>query len=276
MLTIEQQPFVIFDVETTGLSPKHGDRIIEIAGVKVQGGQILDRFQSLINPLRPVSYGAFLVNGISSEMLENEPTADAVIPRFMDFAAGSCLVGHNIRFDLSFLLSELARLDREDEAERSYVDTVRMARALYPEAGRYSLLNLARMFSVADQQSHRAMGDVVLTLGVFGRLLESARQQGIVDIGKLTDFFGKNCFTDKEATDPTLELVRQAIAQAQTLQLRYFSSRFPHFSLTRVTPRRISGSGANRTLAGYCHKTNGARQFKMKRIIEAELAESSE
>jgi len=274
MTLIETQPFVIFDVETTGLSPQYGDRIIEIAGVKVQGGKILERFSSLIDPLRPVSYGAYLVNGISAEMLEVAPTADKVIPQFMDFARDSCLVGHNIRFDLSFLQHELARLDREEELNHSYVDTVRMAKALYPEAGRYSLLNLAQLFSVANNQTHRAMGDVILTLGVFGRLVERARQQGIVGAPMLMEFFGKNLSADQALGVATLELIQDAITQSKILQLRYFASHSPHFSLTRVTPNRIIGTGANRAMSGYCHSSQGQRKFKLRRIIEAELTES--
>jgi len=275
MKKIENQPFVIFDVETTGLSPQYGDRIIEIAGIKIQGGNILDRFSSLVDPLRPVSYGAYLVNGISAEMLEGAPTADKVIPQFMDFARDSCLVGHNIRFDLSFLKSELARLDREDELTHSYVDTVRMAKALYPEAGRYSLLNLAQLFSVANEQSHRAMGDVILTVGVFGRLVERARQQGIVGAPMLMEFFGKNCSPDQVSGVSNLALIQDAIAQSKILQLRYFAARSPYFSFTCVTPRRIIGSGENCSMSGYCHSSQGHRQFKLRRIIEAEVTEIS-
>ncbi|MBU1090419.1 MAG: 3'-5' exonuclease [Candidatus Omnitrophica bacterium] len=83
--------FTIFDTETTGLDPKTGDRIVEIAAIKFRGDQRIATLQSLINPQRDISEAAFQVNKITQEMLKEAPTADKIIPKFLDFIKGSCL-----------------------------------------------------------------------------------------------------------------------------------------------------------------------------------------
>src|SRR3990167_4128835 len=88
---IDDVDFVVFDVETTGLSPKDGDRIVEIGALRYKNGQAWDSFSSLLNPQRPVSPGAFAVNRISQEMLKDAPAASEVLPKFLEFAGKSCL-----------------------------------------------------------------------------------------------------------------------------------------------------------------------------------------
>jgi len=182
--------FVVFDVETTGLSPKSGDRIIEIAALKIRGLKPVESFSSLVDPERELSYGAFLVNGISEEMLDGAPAAEDVIPDFLDFAGSACLVGHNIRFDLAFLDYELFRLDRRDSKAYPHVDTLRMSRRLLPGLARYSLQSVARSFGIMRPQQHRAMSDVELTSEIFHRLLHIAGEEGIQDTPSLLRHFG--------------------------------------------------------------------------------------
>lgn len=88
---LEEVEFTIFDTETTGLEPQSGDRIVEIAGVRLKGKETISTFQSLVNPHRAISEGAFQVNRITQDMLKGAPEADAVLPEFLEFAKGSCL-----------------------------------------------------------------------------------------------------------------------------------------------------------------------------------------
>jgi DNA polymerase III epsilon subunit family exonuclease len=184
--------FIIFDVETTGLSPAYGDRVIEVAAVKIRDLTIVDRFHSLIDPQRPLSYGAFLVNGISSEMLRGAPVAAEILPRFFSFLAGEafaaappCLVGHNITFDLNFLLHEAALLRHPWQPQRHKVDTMRLARWLLPELGRYRLEGLARFLEIEAAQQHRAMADVEMTHRVLIKLLEMSFRRDVTDLSGL-------------------------------------------------------------------------------------------
>ena len=181
----KQAEFVIFDVETTGLSPRLGDRIIEIAALKVKDLEEVERFHSFIDPQRELSYGAFLVNGITSQMLEGAPKTNQVLPRFVEFLGKACLVGHNIKFDLSFLNNELSLIGHPLPGENMILDTLRMARRLLPGIGRYSLLNVAYSLAIDIGQTHRAMADVELTYDVFRRLLEIADRKDVCNFEML-------------------------------------------------------------------------------------------
>ena len=103
---IDEVEFTIFDTETTGLEPETGDRIVEIAGIRLKGGQKLATFQTLVNPNRPISPAAQMVNNITPEMLKDAPNIDTVMPKFLDFARGSCFCSYNATFDLEFLNNE--------------------------------------------------------------------------------------------------------------------------------------------------------------------------
>jgi len=104
---IEEVELTIFDTETTGLDAGNGDRIVEIAALRVRGEHISDRFETLVNPERPISPGAFAVNNISEEMVHNAPLIRDVLPCFLDFIKGTCLCSYNLPFDLGFLKSEM-------------------------------------------------------------------------------------------------------------------------------------------------------------------------
>jgi len=187
MKDFKNTEFVILDVETTGLSPAGGDRVIEIAAVKVRELRIVDKFYSLVNPQRPVSYAAFQVNGISDAMLKDAPAAGEILPGFLDFVSGACLVGHNIRFDLGFLSSELERAGWCWRQRHTAVDTVRLSRWLLPELRRHRLEYVARSLEIEPAQLHRAMSDVELTFRVFEKFLEMAFRRDVSDLpGLLT------------------------------------------------------------------------------------------
>jgi len=90
---IKDTEFTFIDVETTGLSPHGGDRVIEIAAMKVKNSKVVKKFETFVDPQRELSYGAFLVNGISDEMLKGAPKAHEILPEFMDMVQNSIIVG---------------------------------------------------------------------------------------------------------------------------------------------------------------------------------------
>lgn len=171
----ENQECVIFDVETTGLSAANGDRIIEIAALKIRGGEVLDRFHSLVDPQREVSWSAFLVNGISPEMLQGAPRSQEVLPGFLSFLGDGWLIGHNVKFDVGFLSRELARINSKLNKDTVILDTLRMSRRLLPELSSHRLWMVARFLGITSIQQHRAMADVEMTYAVFMKLMELAR-----------------------------------------------------------------------------------------------------
>jgi len=179
--TIDDIEITIFDTETTGLEPAAGDRIVEIAGIRLKGKQKLGTFQTLIDPGRPISVAAFEVNGISPEMLAGAPKPKEAIAQFLEFIKGSFLCSYNAAFDLGFLNNELKIIGRSLWDDIEVVDILKMARRLMPGLERYALWFVAQRMGIKIKQEHRAFSDVELTLGVFEKLREIMSTKGISD-----------------------------------------------------------------------------------------------
>ena len=177
MKNFQKRTFVIFDVETTGLSAKFGDRIVEIGALKVQDLKPVEKFHALVDPERPIYYGAFEVNRITTQMLSNAPRISQVLPDFLDFLGEATLVGHNIQFDINFLYNEINLCQLSFDREFDRVDTIRLARVLLPQLGRYPLWRVADALGIQENQKHRAMADVEMTFEVFKRLIRLAQEK---------------------------------------------------------------------------------------------------
>lgn len=185
MSSLGQREFIIFDVETTGLSPSFGDRMIEVAAVKVKDSKIIGKFESLINPLRDVPPSATQVNGISGEMLKGKATADQVLPDFYHFLGDASIIGHNIKFDLDFLCYELSLLGLWLKDETAVIDTMKIARTILPHLKRFSLWFLADSLGIKKEQKHRAMEDVLLTYDTLLKLVEAGGKEDVFQLGLL-------------------------------------------------------------------------------------------
>ena len=185
MLTTQHMEFVVFDVGTTGLSVVDGDRIIEIAAMKIKDGAIIDKFYSLVNPGRSIPEAASRVNNITDDMVAQAPISGDVLPRLVDFIGGACVAGHNVRFDLSFLCYELSRINRKLNESTPVVDTLKMSRDLLPYLSNHKLSYLSRSLGVVVGETHRAMADVELTVQVLIRLMGMAQEK---KMHKVTEF----------------------------------------------------------------------------------------
>lgn len=170
-------PFTVFDLETTGLDPRRGHRIVEIAGVRVENGAVLEdaTFSTFVNPERDIPWEAKRVNNISDEDVKSAPTIDAVLPRFLEFAKGTLLVAHNAAFDMGFL-------DVEKEYCWGYVElpeafcTMRLSQSLYPREFRHNLDILAQRFKLPPVEGrHRALTDAVLAAKALVRMIDDGK-----------------------------------------------------------------------------------------------------
>ena len=169
--------YVVVDVETTGGRPQSGDKITEIAAVAVRRGEIVDAFETLVNPGRPIPPWITALTNISWRMVKDAPPFAAVCDRVLDALAGHVFVAHNARFDWNFLAGEVhCASGRRLEAPR--LCTVRLARRLLPHLRSRSLDSVAAYFGVEIASRHRAGGDAVATARVLIRLLEAARDRG--------------------------------------------------------------------------------------------------
>lgn len=138
LLRLRQHNYVVFDIETTGLYPKKGDRVIKIGAVAVKEGLMVEEFHSLINTPRKISRGAQKVYGITNEMLTRETSPEHVFPKFQVFMNGSVLVAHNARFYMSFLKAEFHRLGLG--LAYGYRFTLKLSGKHFPKLTHYSLV----------------------------------------------------------------------------------------------------------------------------------------
>jgi DNA polymerase-3 subunit epsilon len=169
--------YVVVDVETTGGRPLHGDRITEIAAVLVRRGEIVDVFETLVNPRRFIPPWITRLTNISWGMVQNAPPFEALCEQVMDVLGGHVFVAHNARFDWSFLNAELERATRRT-LDGPRLCTVRLARRLLPQLRGRSLDHVAMHYGVEIQNRHRAAGDAVATAQVLVRLLAAAHERG--------------------------------------------------------------------------------------------------
>jgi len=191
---IENVEITIFDTETTGLNPFAGDRIVELAGLRIKGAQRFTQFEALVNPEREISPGAFAVNKITSDMLINAQKIDKVLPNFLEFIQGSCLCSYNAEFDLSFLNNELKLLGFPSITNFVVFDVLSMARKLLPGLPRYALWFVASELKVKLTQQHRAFADVEMTLEVFNKLKFICQAKGITDFTNFSNLFAYKPF----------------------------------------------------------------------------------
>ncbi len=174
--------FVIIDTETTGLRPG-SHRVIEVAGVRVRGGEVLASFQSLLNPGVRIPSFIAQFTGITQDMIATAPHAHEALPGFLSFVEGAIVVGHNVGFDIGFLNYEAQLLGQSFPIDG--LDTIPLARRFLPALKRFKLDNVAAHLKIATSNRHRALGDARVTAAVFIKLLEMAEKQGITTLGQL-------------------------------------------------------------------------------------------
>ena len=179
---LDEIEFVVVDTETTGLRPG-SHRIIEVAGVRVRGDEVLGSFQSLLNPGVRIPNFIAQFTGITQEMVTAAPTSREVLPDFLDFVEGAIVVGHNVGFDIGFLSYEAQLLGRSFPIDG--LDTIPLARRFLPALRRFKLDNVASHLHITTSNRHRALGDARVTAAVFIKLLELARLQNITTLGQL-------------------------------------------------------------------------------------------
>lgn len=154
---LAEATYVVFDVETTGLSAIY-NRIIELSGVKMHKGNIIDTFEAFINPGESLSETIVRLTGITDEMLKDAKSEKEVIADFMAFSEGCILVAHNASFDMGFLNTALARYDWP-KASNPVIDTLEMSRMLHPDMKNHKLNTLAKKYDVSLEHHHRAIDD---------------------------------------------------------------------------------------------------------------------
>ena len=166
--------YVVFDLETTGLSPFR-DEIIEIGAVRVdKDGKIIETFNTLVKPTKPITKFIEDLTGISNEMLADAPSIYTALPKFANFAVDSVLVGHNVTFDIAFV-QQKAKIYKDIKLFNPYVDTFLLTKKNYPNLKSYKLQDLIKEFDLETYAAHRALADVVATQQLYELLKRGKR-----------------------------------------------------------------------------------------------------
>lgn len=168
--------FIAFDLETTGVKPSE-NMIVEVGAVLFDGGRAVKGFGTLVDPGIPIPPDASAVNGISDGMVRGQPRIADVLGDFTDFCGDLPLVAHNAPFDFKFLLEDI-KLHRSTAPGGIVLDTLPLARKIFPGLPNYKLGTLVRHFSFPSGTFHRAEEDSSYCGLLFARILRTLEMRG--------------------------------------------------------------------------------------------------
>lgn len=191
-IDMKDKTYVVFDIETTGLS-NFTNKIIEIGAVKIKNDKIVDLYQEFVNPKEGLTEFISELTGITNDMLVNAEEIDKVLPRFLEFSKDSILVAHNADFDMGFIIENANKLNINFKP--IFIDTLYLARAIRPDLKNHKLNTLAKEFKVSLLNHHRASDDAKATAEIFIKMIEELKNKNIEidkDINKLQSDFSKS------------------------------------------------------------------------------------
>lgn len=176
--------YVVFDLETTGFSNVK-DKIIEFGAVKVEDGQITERFSKFVNPQIPIPYHITQLTSITDEMVLDAETIETILPEFLAFCEGAALVAHNASFDVGFITEKARQMGRD--VSFTVLDTVSIGRMLMPQLSNFKLHTVAKALNVSLENHHRAVDDAGATAEIFIKFIQMLEQKGIDKIDALNE-----------------------------------------------------------------------------------------
>ncbi|MCL1792511.1 MAG: PolC-type DNA polymerase III [Oscillospiraceae bacterium] len=179
-----EDTFVIFDIETTGLSPNKCG-ITEIGAVKVKEGEIIEEFSTFVNPQMPIPQETVKLNGITDETVKNAPKTKEALKKFFDFAGDFMLVAHNANFDIGFI-KKYASVCKYDFTN-PYLDTLAMSRNINKDLKRHSLDALVEFYKIEDFQHHRACDDARALALIFINMVEQMKSFGVLTVFEMNE-----------------------------------------------------------------------------------------
>lgn len=258
--------FVAFDLETTGLVDET-DRVVEIGAIRFdESGRELGRFESLVNPGRPMSPSAEAIHGIGDAVLAGAPPSRAVFPRFLEFLGDpgrTTLLAHNAAFDAGFLGRELGRLGLPLPSH-AVADTLALARRQIPEARDHRLDTMARLLGLDPDGPHRALADSLRVKGLWLALggAESPRESLV-------------CYpiVDRRGPSPVptgWEALTEAIAEGRSVRIEYAGGSRGD-TPRDITPRGYAHRGGIAYVVAFCHLDAFEKSFRLDRVLRYEV-----
>lgn len=170
------EDFIVIDLETTGFDPSF-DNIIEIAALRVRGGEIVDSFSTLVKPYDEIDEFITELTGITNDMLSAAPTPEEIFPSVREFIGEDMIVGHNVNFDINFLY-DWFEIILNEPFTNDFIDTMRIARKVFPELPHHRLKDVAATVGVVPGGAHRAATDCETTFACFRALRDRVFASG--------------------------------------------------------------------------------------------------
>ncbi len=263
---LEEVTFSLVDVETTGLNP-HRDAICEIGIAKLRGGVIISQLSTLVNPQRPMPPEAEKVHHLSDEMLSKAPPLVEIFPLFLRFIEGTIIVGHNVGFDLSFLIPQ-AKNFGFDFSATPILDTLQLARKFMSNRlNGFSLEKIAEQLKIPSAQHHRALNDAETTAQFLNIILKELKNRGIKTLREL---FSRH---------PDLDISSQIRDKNKLQEFLWFA--IQHSIPIEIKYRNGRGTVTNRIvrplklihpyLHAFCETKAEKRTFRLDRIEDYQL-----
>ena len=265
-------PFVVFDIETTGLD-KNKNNITEIGAVKVVNGQIVDKWSTFVNPCQPIPENIVDLTGINDKMVKDAPKIGEILPEFFEFCKGCVLVAHNAAFDTGFI--KKAAEENNLPYDFCVLDTLMLARCMYPELHNFKLDTLSKHLGVILDNHHRAVDDAKATADAFVKMIARLRVEGKTEIAKFNTEFDLRDAAKKNKAFHIIILaknqtgLRNIYELVSASQLKYFhrTPRIPKSLLMEKREGLILGSACE---AGELVRAiiDGADDERLKEIVD--------
>ncbi len=233
--------YIVFDIETTGLSQKK-NKIIEIGAVKVKDGEEIDRFSEFINPEEPIPYSIEQLTSITDEMVMHAPTVDVILPKFLEFCGDDIVVAHNAAFDTGFIKKNAKDLGMK--FDNTIMDTMTLSHVLLPELGKFTLDRVCKALNVKNEHHHRAVDDANATAKIFVKLYEMLVERGVKTVEDVNELGSESDDTIKKGrTYHGIILAKNEIGRVNLYRLiseahvRYFNRR-PRMPMSMINKYR--------------------------------------
>ena len=268
---LQDIPFTFIDVETTGASTDYGDRVTEIGIVRVEGGLRVAEYQQLVDPQRRIGAGVVALTGITQAMVTGQPLFGDIVPRVIELMCGAVVVGHNVRFDLSFINAEFQRCRRhmQDCLGAVHVAWILSASPAGASAGAGNGLQhaLAPRLGIEPTGAHRALADAITTALVFERLLEPVGGWGLSLCDAIMHQGGPMGLMPASPRESLLPLeLQEALDQRCAVAMEYVDAT-GNRTERNISPQEIRRFKGDLVLIAHCHLRDERRNFKLDRIV---------
>ena len=261
-------PLAFLDVETTGLSSWFGDRICEIAILRCRENEIIDTFDTLVNPERPLSPGAARVNGLTEADLADAPLFADIAGQVKPLLEDAVIVCHNAPFDLGFVNSEFIRLGQKFPPVE-VIDTLQLARQHFDFASN-SLQSIGEALMIDRSGAHRALADVLTTREVLNHFLVKLKH---LPMDELVDLYSPPAAATAALDLPPL--IQEAFSSKKRLFIRYVDKKGRE-TQRWITPKQVLALDDYIYVSAHCHLRDEDRSFRLDRITEMKLDDEQE